>query len=442
MRAAIARTVTGLLTSPRLREAKRSMRAAARRMRGQPPVVHFFHQPDDPHSHLLLQALPEFASRYAVELRLHVAPPPGDSVAPDRPRLLAWSRRDAADLAAATGLQFDDPGRQPDSSAVGLANQALVGLISQGGPIESSLTGALAIGRALWREDRATLNGFAPSNPAATKAALADSVSLRSKLGHYLGGTLEFEGEWYWGVDRLALLEERLRAAGLARGMAAAPIVSIPKVECRYGPTNGRRPVLDFFCSLRSPYTYLAVPRVRRLAEQYGADLRLRFVLPMVMRGLPVPREKRLYILHDAKREAEHLGLPFGRIVDPVGRPTERGLAVLHRAIGVGRGPEFLESFMRGVWAEGRDGGDDADLGVLADRAGLDGPLVTAALADESWRAVAAQNREEMLALGLWGVPSFRVDDNEARWGQDRLWRVERDLIAATQARPAEETKP
>jgi 2-hydroxychromene-2-carboxylate isomerase len=181
---------------------------------------------------------------------------------------------------------------------------------------------------------------------------------------------------------------------------------------------------------------------VRRLAEQYGADLRLRFVLPMVMRGLPVPREKRLYILHDAKREAEHLGLPFGRIVDPVGRPTERGLAVLHRAIGVGRGPEFLESFMRGVWAEGRDGGDDADLGVLADRAGLDGPLVTAALADESWRAVAAQNREEMLALGLWGVPSFRVDDNEARWGQDRLWRVERDLIEATQARPAEETKP
>jgi 2-hydroxychromene-2-carboxylate isomerase len=37
-----------------------------------------------------------------------------------------------------------------------------------------------------------------------------------------------------------------------------------------------------------------------------------------------------------------------------------------------------------------------------------------------------------MLALGLWGVPSFRVDAQPARWGQDRLWQVERDLAAAT----------
>jgi 2-hydroxychromene-2-carboxylate isomerase len=106
------------------------------------------------------------------------------------------------------------------------------------------------------------------------------------------------------------------------------------------------------------------------------------------------------------------------RMVDPVGRPTERGLAVLHHAVAAGLGPEFLASFMRGAWAEGLDGGD------------------------ESWREVAARNREEMLAPGLWGVPSFRVDAAPARWGQDRLWRVERDLIAATQATSVEEMKP
>jgi 2-hydroxychromene-2-carboxylate isomerase len=105
-------------------------------------------------------------------------------------------------------------------------------------------------------------------------------------------------------------------------------------------------------------------------------------------------------------------------MVDPVGRPTERGLAVLHHAVAAGLGPEFLASFMRGAWAEGLDGGD------------------------ESWREVAARNREEMLAPGLWGVPSFRVDAAPARWGQDRLWRVERDLIAATQATSVEEMKP
>jgi 2-hydroxychromene-2-carboxylate isomerase len=157
----------------------------------------------------------------------------------------------------------------------------------------------------------------------------------------------------------------------------------------------------------------------------------------MVMRGLPVPRDKRLYILRDTKREAESLGLPFGRIVDPVGLPTERGLAVLQRAIEAGQGPPFLDSFMRGVWADGLDAGSDAGLGAIAARAGLDAPFVAAALQDSSWRAVAQANREEMLALGLWGVPSFRVDDRPARWGQDRLWQVERDLIAATEAVPA-----
>jgi len=68
----------------------------------------------------------------------------------------------------------------------------------------------------------------------------------------------------------------------------------------------------------------------------------------------------------------------------------------------------------------------------------MDEASVTAALGDPSWREVAQANREDMLEHGLWGVPSFRVDDNPARWGQDRLWQVERDLIAATQAAPVD----
>ncbi len=51
-----------------------------------------------------------------------------------------------------------------------------------------------------------------------------------------------------------------------------------------------------------------------------------------------------LSILRDTKREAERLGLPLGMVADPVGMPTERGLAVLHYAIEQGKGAEFLES--------------------------------------------------------------------------------------------------
>jgi 2-hydroxychromene-2-carboxylate isomerase len=191
--------------------------------------------------------------------------------------------------------------------------------------------------------------------------------------------------------------------------------------------------VIHFYCSFRSPYTYLAAAQVRRLAEHYGAELRLRFVLPMVMRGLPVPLAKRLYIMHDNKREASRLGLPFGCVVDPVGEPTERGLALLHKAIGQGEGPALTESFLQGVFADGIDAGSDAGLLLIAKRAGLSADDVAAALADSGWRAVAEANRADLFARGLWGVPSFRLDERAAIWGQDRLWMLEQDLIRALQ---------
>ena len=234
-------------------------------------------------------------------------------------------------------------------------------------------------------------------------------------------------------MDRLHDLEQRLHQAGLAvsatSGPPLVPVRPLQLVPVRAGAAPP--PVIHFYCSLRSPYTYLAAAQVRRLAEHYGAELRLRFVLPMVMRGLPVPLAKRLYILHDNKREANRLGLPFGRVVDPVGEPTERGLALLHRAMALGRGPALAESFLQGVFADGIDADSNAGLALIATRAGLSAADVAAALADDSWRAVAEANRADLFARGLWGVPSFRVDEQPALWGQDRLWMLEQDLLQA-----------
>ena len=107
---------------------------------------------------------------------------------------------------------------------------------------------------------------------------------------------------------------------------------------------------------------------------------------------------------------------------------------MLHRAIALGRGPAFLESFLQGVFAEGIDAGSSAGLKRIGRRAGLQVEDIEGALADPSWRVVAEANRAELLALGLWGVPSFQVDDRPAIWGQDRLWMVEEDLAASLAA--------
>jgi 2-hydroxychromene-2-carboxylate isomerase len=187
-------------------------------------------------------------------------------------------------------------------------------------------------------------------------------------------------------------------------------------------------PTIDFYVSLRSPYSAIVAPRVFALGRRTGAKVRLRFVLPMVMRGLPVPRDKRLYISRDAAREAWVRGIAFGRLNDPVGKPTERGLALIPFAERAGKGESYLLSFMRGVWAEGMDAGSDRGLRNMVERAGLDWSQARVALKDEGWRTTAEQNRAEMFSLGLWGVPSFHVGD-VAVWGQDRLWAVENELL-------------
>ncbi len=88
-----------LLSEKRL-NAQRVKAERRRVAAGEPHRVHYFHQPDDPYSALVVQCLPDLLARYRVELVPHVVQPPPDAAAPDRARLVAYSRQDAQRLAA------------------------------------------------------------------------------------------------------------------------------------------------------------------------------------------------------------------------------------------------------------------------------------------------------------------------------------------------------
>lgn len=412
MRARLRGFASRFITSSALRQRSRDMHAARRRLMGAIPTVHYFHGAADPYSHLAAQLLPALAKSYAVHLVPHLVPPPDPAVAPDVERLAGWSIRDAARLAAAHGLSFPAAMARPSPAAITSAESALAGSADT----LDFAARALAAGTALWS------GGMPQAGDGNVESARTEGAQALAAAGHYLPGVFTFEGESYWGVDRLPHLEARLAPFRTA----AHPVVRQLEAGAFSGDSGGAE--LHFFLSFRSPYTHIAAARVRQLADRWNARLVLRPVLPMVMRGLPVPLEKRLYIVRDTKREAERLNIPFGRICDPVGPGVERGLAVLHRAIALGKGPDFVESFLSGAFAEAIDATTDAGLLALAIRAGLGEADVRAALADESWRDIAEANRLELLDDGLWGVPSFRVGNGPAHWGQDRLWAVEQDL--------------
>ena len=417
--------------------AQRARAERARRARGEGHVLHYFHQVDDPYSALAASVLPRLLARYQIALVPHVVGVPPDSAAPERDKLVAYSRRDAAQLARHWGLDFVDGGSQPGVQATHQALCLLVAAIQAGrfaqlaGPLSQALwTDPAALARADWPG-----GPLAPVPAADADAHVNDADGLRQRLGHYLGATFFYEGEWYWGMDRLHHLEQRLQALGAQRDGATGLLFAPDADLAAPMPASPAAPI-DFFLSLRSPYTAIVTPRVFQLGRLTGAPVRLRYVLPMVMRGLPVPREKRMYISLDAAREAFVRKIPFGRLNDPLGKPTERGMALIPLAARLGQGQAYVASFMRGVWSEGIDAGSDRGLRRITERAGLPWDAAQAALQDESWRAVAETNRAEMFSLGLWGVPSFRVGD-VSTWGQDRLWVVQEALVgpAATAAR-------
>ena len=435
----VIKHVVRVLTHPGVRQWQRTRASLVRRMKGASAQVHYFHQTDDPYSYLCVQLLERLGHRYDVDLLAHLVNPPEDSAAPDRERLGHWSLRDASLLASANGL--DAPTSQPDVAAVAAAETALAASLQAG----QFVVDAAAICRGLWQgqpQHNSPEEAQVPAQAhgrgkgdlqADAQAAKAAGNALRKQLGHYLGATFFYGGEWYWGIDRLHYLEQRLRDEGLCREPATALLMPVRDIALNSAPAvhtaSKLKAQLHYFCSFRSPYTYIALPRVRQLAEHYGAQLQIRYVLPMVMRGLAVPREKSMYIVADVAREAQRVGMPYGFLVDPVGKPVERGYAVLHQAMKTGAGLPFAQSFLQGVWADGIDAGTDSGLYAIATRAGLDKAFVDKALSDDSWRAVAASNRLELLSMDLWGVPSFRVNELPGYWGQDRLWMVEQDLI-------------
>jgi 2-hydroxychromene-2-carboxylate isomerase len=365
--------------------------------------------------------LPRLTERYDIDIAAHVVGPPPESAAPEREKLVDYSRKDAQLLARHWGLKFDDHGRQPSAQQVQRVTEQLVTSAENG----TFVTQADALSTSLW--DALTAESAALPLTPQTSAHMAAANALRRRLGHYLGATFYYGSEWYWGIDRLHHLERRLQGLGAARD-GISDLMFPPDPDLDHAVPLVKPESIEFFFSLRSPYSAIVAPRVFKLAQLTGAQVRLRYVLPMVMRGLPVPPEKRRYISQDAAREAFDRGIAFGRINDPVGRPTERGLTLIPYAERVGKGQEYVLSFMRGVWVEGIDAGSDRGLRKIVERCGLSWELACLALKDEGWREVAELNREEMFALGLWGVPSFKVGDTVV-WGQDRLWAVQQALL-------------
>jgi 2-hydroxychromene-2-carboxylate isomerase len=412
--------VIGTVTSPRLRDTRRSLAEWRRRLTGGTHTAEMFLRLDDPYAWLLAQAMTDLRQRFGLEVPVRVVHQLPPEMYPDPEALRRWALTDARRLADLNGLDAPAADRQAtDADAAAFLDAVEAGAAAE------QLDRALAFLSGWWRGDPS------PAPSAGAPARLRAHERRLTSGGHYLSATVRYGGEWYWGIDRLDHLERRLIELGLGaadetpRWVARHRLLAPPPP----GPAPGEQPLILYW-SARSPYSYLVLERTFRLADAFGVPLDIRPVLPMVMRGLAVPFAKRIYIVQDTKREAELLGLAFGRAVDPLGPAVERCYALFRHARAAGRERALVLEFARGVWSQAEDAASDRGLRAIVERSGLDWETARPHLDDPGWRDMAEANRQEMRALGFWGVPGARYGDVSA-WGQDRLWVIEDALRAA-----------
>jgi len=414
-------------------------KAEAKRVKaGRPHVVEYFHQVDDGYSHLAAQILQRFAQRYDVQLDCHLVSGPLGKNSAEPELLLQLSRYDAHQVANYYGLQFDEhPGALP-AALLKSAQSILANLDST-----AFVRAAADVGSAMWKGDAETLAQLAEQQGHIDAAAVAAKIEAgntrRHALKHYSGAMFYYEGEWYWGVDRLYHLEQRLAELGADNNAGAPKIVPRPEIETGPLKDNGSL-TLEVFPSLRSPYTSISFDRTLELAARTGVNLVVRPVLPMVMRGVPATRQKGMYIFLDTAREARAAGVPYGNFYDPIGEPVRRAYSLYPWAKSQGKGNALLSAFLRCAFAQGVNMSKEAGLRKAVVQAGLDWQAAQTHLGDPGWEKELETNRQAMYESGLWGVPSLRLsrtggDPLLSLWGQDRLWlfaqRIQEELQAA-----------
>ncbi len=423
------------LTGSGLQKFKRRRAEALRACRKQAHRVTVYLRLNDPYSYLLVQVLDELAERYPLDYEFRTVLNLQQDMYP-APSL--WEKNawvDGAYLAGLYHLHF--PVKPPLSTAVrdhSLSAQLLHWELQPG-----YLANAPQLFQAYWQGDEAAIARLV--DPVIVEHAecyrhhLQANETRLQTAGHYLSAMLHYGGEWYWGIDRLEHLERRLNGMGLDRyGDCSVRFDRGHRDFCRQSVDNvADNAPLQLYWSIRSPYSYLCLLRARKLAEHYGLSLQVKPVLPMVMRRMQVPRTKGLYILRDAKREADKYGIDFGLVADPLGAGVERCYSLLDFARSQHRELDYLESYARGVWAEGIRSDTDAGLQRLVERAGLDWSRARPLLGDDSWRVWAQRNLTDLYAEDLWGVPSM-VYAGKRFFGQDRIDAIERSILAARAA--------
>jgi len=194
---------------------------------------------------------------------------------------------------------------------------------------------------------------------------------------------------------------------------------------------------IDFYFACISPWSYLAVDELKRIADTHGRAIAFKPIdvgrsWGETGGGRPMGERPQValdYRLIELPRWAQWRGTEIN--IEPKHFPVPYQLSssviIAARQTGADVYP-LTRALMRGCWVDELDISDADTVAKLADDLGLDSAALLTAAESQAVADEMSTNTDEALAAGAWSVPSFVVD-GEVFFGQDRLemiaWRLE-----------------
>jgi 2-hydroxychromene-2-carboxylate isomerase len=188
---------------------------------------------------------------------------------------------------------------------------------------------------------------------------------------------------------------------------------------------------IEFFFDCSSPWTYLAFENIQPMAAELGAAITWRPILvggifntvnPSVYesRERPVPAKAR-YSGKDLQDWARVAGL---KIKMPPSVFPVNSVKVMRGCIALapqGKLIDFARTAFQAYWGDDADISQDEVIAEICARAGVDGPALFAAIAEQGPKDALRANTDEVMKRGGFGSPTIFVNGADMYFGNDRL---------------------
>lgn len=176
---------------------------------------------------------------------------------------------------------------------------------------------------------------------------------------------------------------------------------------------------INIYFNFRSPYCYLASKKLFSIFEEYHAKLIWKPFSGWSGRSAPERAKIKIpMVRQDVNRQARAMGIPF----TPPPIDTDPTLAGAISLIAEQEGllEPFVLEVMRKEWAEGRNIGDIDVLIEVGEEIGLGRGVIKRGAQNQALFNQMNVNWEEAQLKGVFGVPTFVVND-QIFWGNDRI---------------------